>query len=978
MKKPNILIVEDETIVAEDTRDALIEVGYTVQDIAGSGEEAIEQAKTLKPDLVLMDINLKGSIDGIQAAAKINVKLNIPVVYVTAYTDRKTLDRIKSTNPYGFILKPYKIKELLSVIEITLYKHEKEKELGKYQKHLEELVQERTAELRESNKRMAIEIEKRNQIEQELSQKEEFYRALYNLSPSGIVLENINGEVIEANPAFCQVLGYPKEELIGMNIRQLAHDDASIEVEDNIGKIISGKHLNHIVKNVKKDGSICYVNLNEKKVTLPNGDYGILCVIEDLTEKLGIEEALQESEDRYKRLVENIAEGLAAVDANENFTFANSSLCEIFGTTAEEIIGSNISEYISPEDYELIKKQSVLRKEGVSSSYELTIARKNDEKKRNLLVSVNPIFDSQHKHIGGSAIVSDISDRKEVDEALKQRVKFENLVSQLSTHFISLTPDEIDHGIDYALQVLAELIGADCSVINIFLDDHDFFNVSNKWCAKEHDMLLGFYQGALNDCVKAMLAKLKNAEIDTVVDCDSMSAESELLKKLMQEFNIQSFIHLPLIGRKGVIGFLGFNSSNPDMEWPKEIVNLLKIAREMFINAFERKQAESERTKLESQMHQLQKMEAIGTLAGGVAHDFNNILAVITGYVEMVIEDMAPDDGSQQYMQSIYEAAIRAKELVKQILAFSRHDKLDIEIVELNSIISEALNFLKASILPTIDICYKVCDKNVTVLADPSQIHQIIMNLSTNAYQSMGEKGGSLTIELDVVDFASQDSAENHNLNPGEYARLRVTDTGSGMDLEIKKRIFDPFFTTKEVGEGTGLGLSVIHGIVETLKGTITVDSTLGKGSAFNVYIPLSSEVADELIDANSTIQLGDERILLVDDEKPFLDMSVKMLTRLGYHITAFTDSVEALKSFEDNPDSYDLVITDQIMPDLSGAELSTKLLQIRPEIPIVLVSGYSGDVTPEIAAKIGIAKYINKPIIRMELARAIRDVLET
>jgi signal transduction histidine kinase/ActR/RegA family two-component response regulator len=399
----------------------------------------------------------------------------------------------------------------------------------------------------------------------------------------------------------------------------------------------------------------------------------------------------------------------------------------------------------------------------------------------------------------------------------------------------------------------------------------------------------------------------------------------------------------------------------------------------VFVSAFdltERIRAEEEKKKLEKQLRQAQKMEAVGTLAGGIAHDFNNILSAVIGFTEMALEDAAPESFLRRNMEQVLQAGMRAKRLVQQILAFSRQSDQELRPVQLKKIIVEACELLRASLPSTIAIHTRI-QTNAFTMSDPTQMHQVLMNLCTNAGHAMRERGGTLAIELREADNPEGWRAQHPELSAEAYVSLTVRDTGHGIPEQLIERIFDPFFTTKEHTEGTGMGLAVAHGIVKSHKGLITVESRPGEGTTFTILLPqiVSPDPGQRQVSAD--LRTGSESILFVDDEAMLVDLSTQLLKRLGYNVTACTSSREALQRFKDAPDAFDLVITDMTMPQMTGKEMAAEMLRRRADLPIILCTGFSEIITEEAAKQAGIRAFIMKPIIMQELADAIRSVLD-
>ncbi len=407
-----------------------------------------------------------------------------------------------------------------------------------------------------------------------------------------------------------------------------------------------------------------------------------------------------------------------------------------------------------------------------------------------------------------------------------------------------------------------------------------------------------------------------------------------------------------------------------------------------------RKRIESEKDTMETQLRQAHKMEAIGTLAGGIAHDFNNVLFSIMGYTELAMDDLPEGSETQKNLSEVMNGAMRASEMVQQILAFSRNGVTEKKPIKIQTVITEVLKLLRTSIPSTIEIQQNIDETCCSYQADPAQclqdpggccrpvladstrIHQVIMNLATNAYQAMTDTGGVLSIT--VMEVTVTPGMPDLKLPPGDYLKITISDTGPGIDPLIIGKIFDPYFTTKEPGKGTGMGLSVVHGIVKDHGGNIGVTSQVGKGTTFEIHLPLIDAHPDTSPPAQPLpTPGGTEHILLIDDEATIVTMTRQMLERCGYRVTARTSSIEALEAFKANPDRYDLIITDMTMPNMTGAELAPRLRALRPDIPIIICTGFSEQIDQEKAESMGTTGYIMKPILKDELYKIVREALD-
>lgn len=493
-------------------------------------------------------------------------------------------------------------------------------------------------------------------------------------------------------------------------------------------------------------------------------------------------------------------------------------------------------------------------------------------------------------------------------------------------------------------------------------------------------------------------------------------------RPLLERFRAKSFLLLPVGWEGRWRGFLGFDEIQHERPWTATEIRMLRTAAEMFgackerLRAEEalrkaydelerrvddrtsdlsraneqlsrevadRRRAEQEKRKLEHQLRQAQKMQAIGTLAGGIAHDFNNILASIIGYTELGIKKLdateaeAQAGGLPKYFNEVLKAANRARELVRQILIFSRQNEAERVPVFPHIVAQEVAALLRASCPANIIIEMSLDPESGAVLSDPIQMHQVLLNLSTNAQHAMKRTGGTLSIAVDPIELDISVTTSHGQLRPGPYVLITVSDTGHGMDPATLERIFEPFFTTKSVSEGTGMGLAIVHGIVTGQGGAITVQSVLERGTSFQVYLPRHDGPLPQVTDTRSEGLRGSEHVLVVDDEPQLVALWSELLQGYGYQVTGFTSSLAALSSFRDEPERYDIVLLDQIMPGMTGAELAQNILRTRPGMPIIMATGFSEEITPEVARGIGIAEFVYKPILGNDLATAIRKAID-
>ena len=771
-------------------------------------------------------------------------------------------------------------------------------------------------------------------------------------------------------------------------------------------------------------------------------------MVQDISERKRVEDALRESETRYRTLVETMTDGVGVQDEKGLVVYANDGLCKMCGYSREEIIGRPVTDFLDPASRKLFEQRTV-RKTGRSTSYELTLLRK-DGGKVYTLVSGTPLFDAQSRPAGSFAVVTDITERKRMEEALKW------------------TQYSVDHAADGVFWVRRDgsfvyVNDAACrslgysreELLELAVSDVDTAILSDSWPAqwqsvKEQrsstfESTLHAKDGRMFPVeITANYMSLDGQEFHCAFVRDITERkrmedalrESEEQHRLITE-NVPAMILY--IDRDGVVRFVnkvferwygkpsstligqryrdyltltGIDSSADNVDWytyfdkalqgksasfeitirlpdgqkqDREITYVPHFANDHAIQGVlccssditSRKEAERRRDSSEKQLLQAQKLEAIGVLAGGIAHDFNNILTAIYGFTFLTKETLPEDAPEHENLDQILKASERAEELVQRILAFSRQGDEKRREVEIAALVREALKLVRASLPASIEIREEIESDCGAVFADPTQIHQVVMNLCTNSYQAMGGSGGLLTVSLSQVKVDAAVAGQVADLQKGSYVKLTVSDTGSGIDANIQQRIFDPFLTTKAVGEGTGLGLSVVHGIVTSHRGAITFESDAGKGTKFFVYLPrVDRHEAEEENDVEP-LPRGNEHILFVDDEEAIVQFGQQALEQLGYQVTARTSSEEALDLFRAEPDRFNVVLCDVTMPLMSGIDLGKELMAIRSDVPVILMTGFSELVTREKARTLGFRDLVMKPFAVSGLAKTLRRVTD-
>ncbi|MCP4748659.1 MAG: response regulator [Desulfobacteraceae bacterium] len=638
--------------------------------------------------------------------------------------------------------------------------------------------------------------------------------------------------------------------------------------------------------------------------------------------------ALKLSEANLRSIFNQAAVGIAAIESNGRFLMVNKKLCDMFSCRQEDLLEITLYDIMSGDNFLPGSGQFKALLENTVSSFQVEDRCRcfNDEHIWCSL-TLSTVANSGSETDSLIVIVEDITARKKAEKQAHEAQSFtENLIHTANALIVSLDKDGLIQLVNPAVE---------------------------KTTGYSHHELIG-----------------KNW-FDLVVPRETYSWVWLQFCKLATG-GIPKQIENPIRSKNGAERIISW--SNSELKHDDAVVGTLSVG----IDITERTVAEKEKDQLLNQLQQSQKMEAIGTLAGGIAHDFNNILSPIIGYAELIKSDTEPESENNLSARQILNAGLRARDLVNQILTFSRKRDQEKIPIKIQPIINEAVKLLRASFPSTVTIDHQIGDMCGPIMGDSTQIYQVIVNLCTNASQALQDQKGHIKLVVEETLLTDDDMAYFVDVTPGLFVRVSVTDDGPGIDPDIMERIFDPYFTTKQMKSGTGLGLSVVHGIVKGHSGTVKVYSELDEGTCFNVYFPrIVDDKSKLVISEGKHVPCGNESILLIDDEDSLVTVVQKILENLGYKVTSFTDSRSALAYFKLHPDVFDLIISDMTMPHLSGEQLAEAILAERPHKPIIICTGFSELVCPNKSAKTGIRRVVVKPIVKNEIAVIIREILD-
>ena len=775
-------------------------------------------------------------------------------------------------------------------------------------------------------------ITERRLTEQLVRESAERDRLLWQTSTDVVLMLSEDNVIRFCNPAILRVLGYLPEEVVGQQLAMLQPERLREAHRHGFARYLASgvRHLDWRaieIPALHRDGREIPVEISFSDMQI-DGHRIFGAFMRDVTARMEQRQALQRSEERYRRIVQTAEEGIWMIGADSVTTFVNPKMASMLGYTVDEMMGRSMYDFMDERAREDARENVRRRALGISEQHDFRLTRKNGS---NLwtAMSTSASFDDAGHYNGALAMVTDITERRRAEEALRDSEERFRSLTVLSSDWYWERDEELR---------LTKVVGGRAYDTNV---GQGRILGQRPWEGE------GMLQAADWEGHRRQLEshepfrdfEITHRELDGTFYAISVSGE-------------------PVFGAEG--RFLGYRGVGRDMT--------------------EQRRGQAQRRELETQLRESQKMEAIGVLAGGIAHDFNNVLAGILGNVALAIQDLPPEHAAAQSLQQIRKAGLRGRGLVQQILAFARRQPREVVSCELRPLTLECLALLRSTLPAGVTLDTMLSDEPLFVMADATQIEQVLMNLCTNAWHSLGGKPGRIAITLAGVDLDGVAARQlGAGLTPGAYACLTVADSGRGMDAETRARIFEPFFTTKPVGEGTGLGLAVAHGIISAHGGVIRVQTALGEGSRFEIYLPRSASTA---LGADRTQPLAiahrgrGENLLYIDDDEVMIIMVERLLQRLGYVVTCLHDPMQAIEAVRAAPQAFDVVVTDLNMPELSGLDVARALHRIRADLPVIISSGNLPDQLQNEARLAGVRALVHKQYTLEELGAVIHWVL--
>ncbi len=762
---------------------------------------------------------------------------------------------------------------------------------------------------------------------EDLEQADTRLRMALKSSNIGLFDWNLETDKVYFSPEWKSQIGYEEDEIADefSKWENLLHPEDKDYVLSVLKDYLNGQRPDYEVefRFQHKDGSFRWIFSRGElyRGEEQNPTHMLGCHI-DITGRKISEEKLR----FQSQLLDGVRESVIATDLKGNVMYWSKGAEVLYGHSAEEVMGKSITFIVEPPEEEK-EKERILQVHKTGSWNGQSIQKRKDGSLFWADTFISLVTDENGTLSGLIGLDRDITEQvKDKSELKKSEERFRTLVETTTDWIWEMDGKAI---FTYVSPKINEILGYEPKEII----GKTMFDLIND---KEKERLSEFY---------------------------------DKHKPLLIPFSLFDLEHSHKNGHAVFLEVSGV----PIMDEHGKLLGWRGINRDIT----DRKRAEDEKAKLEEKLRQSQKMEAIGTMAGGIAHDFNNILGIIVGNAEIGMSSVRESNPVHSNLEEILDACLRARDIVRQILSFSRQSMDELRPLNLGEIVKSSITLLRSSIPSTIEIRSDISSDSDTVYADLTQINQVILNLCANAAFAMQDKGGVMDIILENVALGRDDVIHYHGLTSGPYLKLTVRDTGDGIAPETLERIFDPYFTTKDIGKGTGMGLAMVLGIVKKHGGDITVDSEPGKGSAFYVLLPKFEEEAEPEIDSEKPLPRGSERILFVDDEEQLVLAAQHMFENLGYQVIAEQKPVQALEIFKEQPDSFDIVISDMTMPDMTGDMLAKEIMDVRPDMPVILCSGYSERISDAMVKELGIRAIMMKPALAYEIASTIRQIFD-
>ena len=816
---------------------------------------------------------------------------------------------------------------------------------------------------RDITERENVELKSQQTLQETLHR----FQGILDTTHDAIISVDEAQQLVNFNQGACHIFGYAPEEILGQPLDMLLPEAARIAHRQHVSTFAGTANTARKmgaraeITGRRKTGEVFPAEASISKV-LVGGQWIFTAILRDITERKQAEAALQESSEQFRLAFEKGPLGIVFADKAGQLLKVNDAFCAMLGYTTKELEGRSFLDITHPDDIETSVNvaERIWKEPQHPLAFEKRYLRKNGSVMWGHL-TVSHFTPKYNKTLLVMGMVEDITGRKTSELHSKIQYGVARVLAQATTFE----------------QATKKILEAVCQTLD--------WSYGGLWkpAPIEHHLRCAVTWSKQTDQLRSFETKTQEMTFSSGIGLPGqvwakgepawirdVAADDTLPRaKWANEAGLHGAFAFPIYLENtiyGIMEFFSYETQDPD----EELLRMMETLGHQ-IGQF------AQRKELEEQIRQTQKMDAIGQLAGGIAHDFNNVLTAIVGYGELIVGAAPHGSNLRDNADQVLIAAERAKQLVKQILVFSQEPGDTPKPMWLSPIIDETLALLRASFPTTIKIRTAISAPNSQVMADATHLHQVIMNLCTNAKHAMHGTSGVLDIELDEVMIESP-LATQHGMAPGNYVRLRIADTGQGMPPEVVDRIFEPFFTTKGMS-GTGMGLAVVHGIIKNYRGAITAKSTVGLGTTMTVWLPASTQTTLEPhIPASKVVFTGQERILYIDDEKPVLKAYKHLLEQSGYTVVTCESGIDALERFRSDPTHFDLAVTDETMPDIAGGSLAQALLDIRPDLPIILCTGYSAVTSREDAKAIGIRAYLMKPVTIHQLTKAIRNVIDS